>query len=104
MDMVGSDLSADCTGSYINGGDFDSQDFWEGKRFWREGCGQPAADSVEGGGSQGGGYKRSLQSQPDLGLRTSSAAGECVTSQIALLLSGPQFPYCKTEMIRALIS
>lgn len=48
MDTVGSDLSADCTGSYINGGDFDSQGFGEGKRFWRESCGQLAANSVEG--------------------------------------------------------
>ena len=48
MDTVGSDLSADCIGSYINGGDFDSQDFGEGKRFWRESCGQLAAVSVEG--------------------------------------------------------
>ena len=32
-------FSADSTGSYISGGDFDAQDFWEGKQPWRQGCG-----------------------------------------------------------------
>lgn len=44
----GAIFSADSTGSHIGGGDFDVQDFWEGKQPQRQGCGGLVVDSNQG--------------------------------------------------------
>ena len=88
-------FSADSTGSYISGGDFDAQDFWEGKQPWRQGCGGLVVDSI--GGRQVGWWvlAQPSESVSDLGLRTGPATGGCVKSQSAMPLSGPQRPCVK---------